>query len=108
MLFAIIVAIAFAVGGVVLSFKALKKDEITQGLYGHVAFFLFMFSIGSLSFGSFVGIKGFTWNLLIFTTLGWIIIGRILTAFRLFKIVTYLHIIAGSITIIWTVINGLL
>ncbi len=105
MRFAIIAAVLFGLGGIIVSAVALTKDEINQGMYGHVAFYLYIFSIASILFGSIAGLTGFKWTVLVYVSLGWIVVGRVLTFFRYFKVTTYFQLVAGIITMVWILVN---
>lgn len=101
---AIIASVLFGLGGVVVSGVALTKDEIKQGLYGHAAFYFYLLSIASIAFGSIAGLTGLKWDILIYASLGWIIVGRVLTFMRYFKAATYFQFIAGIILVIWILV----
>ncbi|HDZ86458.1 hypothetical protein LCGC14_1750510 [marine sediment metagenome] len=102
---AITAAVLFALGGIIVSAVALTKDEVNQGIYGHVAFYLYLLSIASILFGSLSGLTGLKWTVLIYVSLVWIVVGRVLTLLRYFKVMTYFQLVAGIITLAWIVFN---
>jgi len=95
----------FVMGGIIVSAYSLKLDAIKQGLYGHLAFYLYLFGVGVLALGFNSGLNGSLWQALIFLTFGWLFVGRILTFLKLFREQTLLHLAGGIATMLWIIIN---
>ena len=105
MIIAILVSLALTAGGIGVSAISIKKhDPVKEGMYGHFGFYLYLFALFALVIGFLYGIDFSTWGYMIFVSLAWIVVGRALTMFRLFKQLAYLHLIAGIITFIWIII----
>ncbi|TET54979.1 MAG: hypothetical protein E3J54_01015 [Actinobacteria bacterium] len=101
MIWALVIGTLLAITGVYVTYISVKKDAVKQGLYGHLSFYLYLLADASLIIAVVSGLNNVLWPVLIFITLGWLFIGRILTFLRLFKELTYLHLAAGIITVIW-------
>jgi len=95
----------FVVGGIIVSAYSLRLDAIKQGLYGHLAFYLYLFGAGVLGIGFAGELNSSLWQALIFITFGWLFIGRILTFLKLFREQTLLHLAGGIATIVWIIVN---
>lgn len=99
------ISLILTIAGILVSAYAFKKDALWQGIYGHIVFYLYFLAISALTFALFAGLIGFRWKVLIFVSFTLVLAGRILTFMRLFRQLTYLHLLGGIIMFVWIIIN---